>query len=73
MEYTNFQTRLINLFLEGQRRSHRQLLEQCKLSLQGEELIIECPDRLATRAVWLRSSHIVKPAPRLGVTSIRFR
>lgn len=73
MDYINFEDRLITLFLEGQRRSHRKLLEQCKLSLRGEELIIECPDRLATRAVWLRSSHIAKPAPRLGVTSIRFR
>lgn len=73
MDYTNFQTRLITLFLKGQRRSHRKMLEQCKLSLQGEELIIECPDPLATRAVWLRSTHIARPAPRLGVSTIRFR
>jgi len=73
MDYISFQTRLIKLFLEGQRQPHRKMLEQCNLSLQGEELIIECPDRLATRAIWLRSAHIAKPAPRLGVTSIRFR
>ncbi|NJO39131.1 MAG: hypothetical protein HC769_07150 [Cyanobacteria bacterium CRU_2_1] len=73
MDYTGFQSRTIALFLQRQRLTHRRMLEQCNLSLQSSELIIECPDKLATRAVWLRRVHIAKAAPKLGIASIRFK
>ncbi|HEY9613992.1 hypothetical protein [Allocoleopsis sp.] len=73
MNYTAFSQRAIALFLNHQKLPHRRLLQQCQLVLQGLELVIECPDRLTIQALWLRRSHIVKSAPKLGLTSIRFR
>jgi hypothetical protein len=73
MDYTAFSQRAIALFLKHQKLPHRRMLQQCKLLLQGVELVIECPDRLTVRALWLRRSHIAKSAPKLGLMSIRFR
>lgn len=73
MDYTAFSERAIALFLKAQKLPHRKMLQQCKLQLQGMELVIECPDRLTVHALWLRRTHIAKSAPKLGLTSIRFR
>jgi hypothetical protein len=73
MNYMTFQSRAIALFLQRQRSCHRKMLSQCDLSLQGGELIIKCSDKLATRALWLRRSHLAKAAPKLGITLIRFK
>lgn len=73
MNYSMFQSRTISLFLQHQRLTHRKILEQCKLSLQSGELIIECPNSLMTHAIWLRRSHIAKAASSLGIATIRFR
>ncbi|HEY9794190.1 MAG TPA: hypothetical protein V6D30_01000 [Leptolyngbyaceae cyanobacterium] len=73
MDYTAFSQRAIALFLKHQKLSHRKMLQQCKLALQGLELVIECSDRLTGHALWLRRSHIAKSAPKIGLMSIRFR
>jgi len=73
MDYTAFSERAIALFLNHQKLPHRKMLQQCKLWLQGVELVIECPDRTTVHALWLRRSHIAKSAPKLGLISIRFK
>lgn len=73
MDYTDFSERAIALFLNHQKLPHRKMLQQCKLWLQGVELVIECPDRTTVHALWLRRSHIAKSAPKLGLISIRFK
>jgi hypothetical protein len=73
MDYTGFSQRAIALFLEHQKLPHRKMLQQCRLLLQGVELIIECPDRVTGHALWLRRTHIAKSAPKIGLMSIRFR
>lgn len=73
MDYTAFNQRAIALFLKHQKLPHRRMLQKCQLCLQGVELVIECPDRLTVRALWLRRTHIAKSAPRIGLMSIRFR
>jgi hypothetical protein len=73
MDYTAFNERAIALFLQHQKLPHRKMLQQCKLVLQGMELVIECPDRLTVHALWLRRAHIAKSAIKLGLMSIRFR
>ncbi|HEY9649123.1 MAG TPA: hypothetical protein V6C95_00560 [Coleofasciculaceae cyanobacterium] len=73
MDYIEFSERAIALFLEHQKLSHRKMLQQCQLQLQGMELVIECPNRLTAHALWLRRTHIAKSAPKLGLTSIRFK
>lgn len=73
IDYKLFGARTIALFLQRQRFVHRRMLEQCELTLQSNELIIECSNPLTTRAVWLRRLHIAKAAPKLGIASIRFR
>ncbi len=73
MDYTAFSERAIALFLKHQKLPHRKMLEQCRLGLQGMELIVECPDRLTVHALWLRRTHIAKSAPKIGLMSIRFR
>jgi len=73
MDYTAFSQRAIALFLKHQKLPHRRMLQQCQLGLQGVELVIKCPDRLTGRALWLRRTHIAKSAPKIGLTSIRFR
>jgi len=69
MDYTAFSERAIALFLKHQKLPHRKMLQQCRLGLQGLELI----DRLTVHALWLRRTHIAKSAPTIGLTSIRFR
>jgi hypothetical protein len=49
------------------------MLQRCQLGVQGVELVIDCPDRLTVHALWLRRTHIAKSAPKLGLTSIRFK
>jgi hypothetical protein len=73
MDYTEFSQRAIALFLKHQKLPHRKMLQQCKLWIQGVELVIECPDRLTVHALWLRRTHIAKSAPKIGLMSIRFR
>ncbi|HEY9597005.1 MAG TPA: hypothetical protein V6D33_04995 [Cyanophyceae cyanobacterium] len=73
MDYIEFSKRAIALFLEHQKLPHRRMLQQCQLQLQGMELVIECPDHMTTRALWLRRTHLAKSAPKLGLTSIRFK
>ena len=73
MDYNAFHERAIALFLKQQKLPHRRMLQRCKLGLQGMELVIECPDPLTGHALWLRRTHIAKSAPKLGLTSIRFR
>jgi hypothetical protein len=73
MDYTEFSHRAIALFLQHQKLPHRKMLQQCRLFVQGVELIIECPDRQTVHALWLRRAHIAKSAPKLGLMSIRFR
>lgn len=73
MDYTTFHSRIIALFLQGQRLPHRKILEQCKLSVTGEALVIECPNQSIAREVWQRTIYIAKLAPRLGVRTIRVR
>jgi hypothetical protein len=73
MDYTAFSHRAIALFLQHQKLPHRKMLQQCRLWLQGLELVIECPDQLTVHALWLRRTHIAKSAPKLGLTSIRFK
>jgi hypothetical protein len=73
MDYTAFSQRAIALFLKHQKLPHRRMLQRCQLGVQGVELVIDCPDRLTVHALWLRRSHIAKSAPKLGLTSIRFR
>lgn len=73
MDYTAFSERAIALFLQHQKVPHRKMLEQCRLGLQGVELIVECPNRLTVHALWLRRTHIAQSAPAIGLTSIRFR
>ena len=73
MNYTSFSQRVIALFLERQRRPYRNLLQQCHLTLQGTELVIESPDRMMNHALWLRRRHLAKSVPKLGVTALRFR
>jgi hypothetical protein len=73
MDYTAFNQRAIALFLKHQKLPYRRMLQQCRLALQGMELVIECPDRMTAHALWLRRTHIAKSAPKIGLTSIRFR
>jgi hypothetical protein len=73
MDYHAFQQRAIALFLQHQKLPHRRMLQQCRLLLQGVELVVECPDAIAVRALWLRQAHIAKGAPPVGLRSIRFR
>jgi hypothetical protein len=73
MDYSAFNERAIALFLKHQKLPHRKMLQQCRLGLQGGELTIECPDRLTVRALWLRRDRIARSAPKIGLTSIRFR
>lgn len=73
MDYAAFSKRAIALFIKHQKLPHRKMLQKCQLGLHGVELVIECPDRLTVRALWLRRSHIAKSAPKIGLTSIRFR
>ena len=73
MDYTAFNQRAIALFLDHQKLPHRRMLQQCKIFLQGVEIVVECPDRLTVHALWLRRNHIAKSAPILGLMSIRFK
>jgi hypothetical protein len=73
MDYTAFSQRAIALFLQHQKLPHRRMLQRCQLGVQGVELVIDCPDRLTVHALWLRRTHIAKSAPKLGLTSIRFK
>lgn len=73
MDYTAFSQRAIAIFLNHQKLPHRKMLQQCKLWLQGLELVIECPDRTTVHSLWLRRNHIAKSAPKLGLMSIRFK